>query len=565
MNSARADVVVIGAGLGGLSAAAYLAKAGKRVVVLEHHTVPGGYAHEFRRGKFRFEVSLHALDGMQPGGWTHSVLRDLEVLDQVPFHRLDPYYTARFPDFEIGGYLDVARQERELAGLFPREADGLRRLFADMKRIHEQGREWVAQKMINGPALGRVYHAFPEMLESVSVTWADYMRRYLHDPRLMAALSVLWGYHGVPPGRLKAANLILSWGSYHLDGAYYPAGGSMAMSRAIEKTIRSYGGEIHYRQTVNRIEIRNGRAVAAETEQGMRVEGDLFVSNANPKDTLGRFVGPRHLPASYLQKVETEQPHLGCVVVYLALDRDLRAEGWPHHELLLFTTYDPDEDYAASHSGDWDKTFITMTHYDRADPGCSPPGGSVLAMLCLADWNYADQWGTGGDLTNYRKNPRYQALKQDAADRIIRRAEACIPGLRDSIRYVEVSTPLTNARYTRNPNGSIYGAVPALHNLASRIPENTPIENLLLTGAWVSNGGMSTALVSGASAAIRGCDFLAREASAQPAQYVTGPARPAQHGMEPAVPGSLDGLAELSHDEIAALLARELGVEQGRL
>ena len=77
MSTEKFDVVVIGAGLGGLSTAGYLAKEGKKVLVLEHHSVPGGYAHEFRRGKYRFEVSLHAIDGAGPGGWAYPVLKDL--------------------------------------------------------------------------------------------------------------------------------------------------------------------------------------------------------------------------------------------------------------------------------------------------------------------------------------------------------------------------------------------------------------------------------------------------------------------------------------------------------
>jgi phytoene dehydrogenase-like protein len=132
----QADAVVIGAGLGGLSAAAYLAKAGKRVLVLEHHAVPGGYAHEFRRGKFRFEVALHALDGVAPGGWTHSVFEDLGILDQVEFNRLDPYYTAKFPNHVITAHLDPAAYEAELARQFPHETEGLRRLCQDMKAVY---------------------------------------------------------------------------------------------------------------------------------------------------------------------------------------------------------------------------------------------------------------------------------------------------------------------------------------------------------------------------------------------------------------------------------------------
>ena len=95
------DVIVIGAGLGGLAAAARLARARKRVLVLEHHSVPGGYAHEFRRGKYRFEVALHALDGAGPGGWGYDALRATGVYDRLHLHRMDPFYLYRAPAWRL--------------------------------------------------------------------------------------------------------------------------------------------------------------------------------------------------------------------------------------------------------------------------------------------------------------------------------------------------------------------------------------------------------------------------------------------------------------------------------
>ena len=278
----------------------------------------------------------------------------------------------------------------------------------------------------------------------------------------------------------------------------------MAMSRALERTIHAYGGEVRYRQTVNHIELRARKAVAVQTAAGLRVEADVIVSNANPADTMLKFVGKEHLPADYAAKIEGDKPALSNLVLYLGLDRDLAAEGWTDHELFLMDTYDLDADYQAMVDGDFARANMVLTHYNHADPTCSPPGTSILAAMTLAPWDYADQWGTGGKLDDYGKNPAYQELKQDAGEILLTRLEAQIPGIRASIRHMEIATPLTNMRYSLNPGGSIYGSEQTVENMyMGRLSERTPIDNLFLAGAWTMGGGMSAALIAGQSAARR--------------------------------------------------------------
>lgn len=495
------DVVVIGAGLGGLSAAGMLAKAGKRVLVLEHHTVPGGYAHGFRRGHFRFDVSLHAMDGVNPGGWAYTPLKDLEVLGQVKFNRLDPFYTVQFPHHTITVPADLYAYEAELMRAFPEQADGLRKMINQMLLIYHDVQRFIQDGEAGiRPSIEEVPIQYPNFLPVMGQSFQDFMDAYIDDPQLQAVFSILWGYYGLPPSQLNAATFIFPWVSYHLHGAFYPEGGSMAISRALEATLLKYGGEVRYKQTATKFDIQDGRLTGVHTDKGLHVGAEIVISNANAPDTMLKMVGEEHLPSEYLQKVKTaeENPAMSNLVVYLGLDRDLKAEGWSHHELFVAPGYDLDKEYEKVEQGRFNELGVTLTYYNHADPECSPPGTSILGLFTLAPWDYADVWGTNGDLTNYSQNPRYLKFKQDAAEALLDAAEKKLPGLRDSIKYIEVGTPITNHRYSLNPAGAIYGSAQTVDNMYfSRLNAETPIPNLYLASAWSFGGGMSAAMLAG--------------------------------------------------------------------
>ncbi|GBD85646.1 phytoene desaturase [bacterium BMS3Abin02] len=491
--------VVIGAGLGGLSAAAHLARAGIDVTVLEHHSVPGGYAHEFKRGDFRFDVALHALDGAGPGGWLYPILDELGI--DLAMTRLDPLYRARYPDIDILVPADLTEYRAQLESLFPLEREGIRSLIGALRRVsHDVGLYTVDRRQGTRPAPSEIPARYPAMANAFSRTWSELLGSHIGDARLRTLFSTLWGYLGLPPSRVSAGLFALAWTSYHVGGGYYPAGGSQALSRAFADVVTRHAGEILYRQTVNGITVRDGTAVAVTTERGLTVDADVVISNASPVDTM-RFLGTDTLPDHYVERRRADVPSLSTLVLYLGLDRDIGAEGWKGHEVFVSDTFDTDADYKAAISGDFANASMVIADYTHTDPGCAPAGKSALVILTLAPWGYADTWGTHGDLDGYRRNPRYRALKGAAGQTLLRRAERLIPGLQDSIEVMEVATPLTNHRYGLATHGSIYGREQTVDNLLVRISPKMPIPNVFLAGAWVGGGGMSAAIGSGRTAA----------------------------------------------------------------
>jgi prolycopene isomerase len=286
----------------------------------------------------------------------------------------------------------------------------------------------------------------------------------------------------------------------------------------LERIIKENGSDLLYRQKVREIIIREGRAVGVRTEAGLEATADVIVSNASALTTLLELVGPGHLPSYVLDELRQLQPSLSNLVVYLGLKKDLRQLGWnAHHELFMTESYDPEEDYQAFISGDWERMPLVLTNYSILDDP-APEGGTVLTLFALASPTYKECWGTQGITAGYRQNPLYKRIKEDAADRLVARTEKLFPGLTESIVHREVATPLTNQRYSLNPGGAIYGFAQTVNQAFSGRPtQQSPIENLLLAGAWtIFGGGMSAAMGSGAYAARIAMAHLENEPVAEP-------------------------------------------------
>lgn len=509
------DVVVIGAGLGGLSAAGHLQVAGHDVVLIEHHSVPGGYAHNFTRKGFRFEVALHALDGMEPGGWAYPMFETLGAFDNIEFQKLDPFYTVSFPDFEIDVSTEIPEYVGAVATVFPDQRQAVIEMFEAIRAVgHDMARYASDRRSGVRVAQHEMPAHYPAMAMAFASTWEQFLDRFALSEEVKALVSTLWGYLGLPPSELSAGQMALTLLTYHSSGAWYPPGGSGAMTKAFARKIIDGGGQIHYRHDVVSIEPTGPTAVTVRTHKGLVVHAKAAVSNASPRSTI-EMLPADSVDEAFVSDAGGERPALSNLVVYLGLDRDVAADGWVHHEFFDMPSYDIESEYRAILRGDFAQAGMIVSNYTIADPECAPEGGSVLSLTTLAPWDYEDVWGTGGDVDGYSKNEEYLRIKDAAGDILIDRLEKRIPRLREAVVVKEVATPLTNVRYAMQPGGSIYGREQNVMNQMNRRRPKTPVPNLFLAGAWVGGGGMTACVGSGKSAAGAVDRYLGRSLSAR--------------------------------------------------
>jgi prolycopene isomerase len=492
----RDAVIVVGAGLGGLSAAALLAREGLDVLVLERHNVPGGYATSFVRGRFELEVALHQLSGIgseERRGPLYEYLAGLGVTDDVAFATLPHLYRSVFPGLDVTVPAGWERLEAWMCDTFARDAAGIRRFLG---RVRDTARDFgrlAKQRGRLGHPVGAV-RRFPSLLRYLPATWAAVLEADVRDPRARAVLSQYWGYVGLPPRRASFVNLALTLYAYGKLGPAYPVGRSQALSHALERAVESHGGRVLTNRGVRRIEVADGRVRGVVTQGGERFAAEWLVSNADPFATCRELLDPADVPAGWLASRAPRAIAASTVNVYLGLDRPPSAFGATEHEIFVNADLDLEGHAAASHRLEAPRE-VAVTCYNAVCPDISPAGTTMIALCALS---YGAAWAQvrPGD---------YLATKARLAESMLALTERVLPGLRAATEVMEVSTPLTNLRYTGAMGGSIYGfdATPAA-SMMTRPSNVGPVEGLVFAGAWTQpGGGFEPAIMSGAMAAGR--------------------------------------------------------------
>jgi len=483
------DVVVIGAGNGGLTAAVSLARAGKKVMLLERHNIPGGCATSFIRGRFEFEVALHQLSGMgspESPGPLRSILDELCVMDKLEFVEMKDLYRVVFPDeFDITLRANKHAVVQELQDKFPKENGSIKRFF-DL--VYDFSMQMIQGVFFRDPEISK--DKYPLYFKYALKNSQDILDEYFDDPKLKAVISIYWSYIGVPPSSLPFSDLALLLFAYIEFKPYHIKGGSQALSNALLDGFINAGGEVRFNCGAQSIEVAGNKVNGVITEHGDMINTNYVVSNASTIHTYIELIGQDNVPSGQLDALKSSTVGPSAVTVYAGLACNPEDIGIHETTNFITTTTDIDKTYAKWRTLE-QQGMALLTCYDVADPGFSPEGACQVAIVAL---QYADPWYTV-------PAHQYAETKYRYAQGMLNLAEKVFPGFSARIEELEVATPLTHMRYLGHPGGAIYGPDQFVKDSALFVSYQSQIKGLYFAGSWASSGGFQPTLTSGRSSA----------------------------------------------------------------
>ena len=451
--SEKYDVVIIGAGIGGLVCGCYLAKAGLRVLIVEQHTKSGGCCTSYERKGFRFDVGPHYLRSLREGGILSQVLNELELLQRIKFLTSDPTDRFIMPDRTIFIRRDKNKTKEELISNFPKEKENISRFFDYVLSMNKNFLQVIAQ--------------------TKKITFEEFLEGFFVNSKLKSILSIPLISIGLPPSRASAIVALVLYKEFIFDGGYYPEGGMQVLPDLLSARFKEYGGDIFLSKRVSKIISSCGKIKGIKIrDHEPIISAKVVVSNADATETFQALLDCESRESKI---VSSMKPSISAFIIHLGLKSNLKIT--PRHFLTgFFSTYDINKCYRDTNILRIRKfKYIFCMFPSLIDQSLVPANKSIIKIFIGADFINKDIW----------KNSRPNLYKK-----IIEEVGNVLPiEMEKNIEISEISAPPSFNRFTSNRNGAMFGweATP-LQIDKNLFPPETSIENLYLTGHWVTKG-----------------------------------------------------------------------------
>jgi len=499
------DAIVIGSGIGGLTAAALLSvHGGKRVLVLERHYVAGGFTHSFHRPGYEWDVGLHYIGQVQDPRSPVRKAFDHITNSAVQWTAMPDVYDRAIID---GRKFDMAAgMERLREGLkqnFPSESRAIDNYISAVRAANRFAGLYYAEKVVPAPVAALA----GSLLRAPYLHWArrttlEVLRTLTTNRELIGVLTAQWGDYGLPPAQSSFA-IHATIVEHYFAGASYPIGGASTIAATIIPQIERGGGAVVTSAEVAEILLREDTATGVRMADGREFRASAVISDAGAANTFSRLL-PGNIPAvenlrTSLRALPASTAHLS---LYVGLNTTAEALGLNGTNLWIYPGYDHDENvsrFAANPDSPFPCVYISFPAAKDPDFIRRHPGKSTIEVITMLPYDAFARWS---DKRWKNRGSDYDQLKQQFVQRLLRELERQVPSVEGHVDHAELSTPVTTRHFMNYEKGEIYGiaATPARYALRT-LGARTPLRNLYLAGQDVASLGVVGAMYGGAISA----------------------------------------------------------------
>jgi phytoene desaturase len=467
------DVVIIGAGVAGLTCGCLLANKGLKILMIERNQKVGGCCTSFEKDGFSFDLSVQSLGECQEGGRVWRLLKQLNLLDQIHFIPLEPAREYYFPGRKVSQSSRLETHIENLSALFPKERKGIEGVYGVLKKIFEEFSNMPTS--LNWFEPSSFLSQCPFLSKYKDSNYETLLNEFVSHPFLKTLLSIRSSYALLPPEEISVVGMAGIEMSYFNYGVSCIEGRVEQLPLKMGEALKKRGGEIFTGQEVEQILIKEKKAIGVRLKDGQEIIGKVVISNVDAHHTFSDLIGEAHTPSGFRSKLRGMKPSLSYFILYLGIRGGL--DELPVSNNEVFFEEELRQEFRSLYENRMsEKAPFYLLVPSKVNPSHAPLGEATLCLSCKTAYHFSPDWG--------------QKIRDELSQHLINKASAFIPNLKERIVVKIETTPRTIEQWTRNRWGAAYGwsQIPRQSGIY-RLSRTTPIPNLYLTGHWTSPGG----------------------------------------------------------------------------
>ncbi|MFC1962735.1 phytoene desaturase family protein [Chloroflexota bacterium] len=477
------SIIIIGAGIAGLSAGCYGRMNGYKTRIFEMHTIPGGLCTTWKLKGYKIDGCIHWLVGSSPGNsfyrlWEEvGAIQGQTIIDHEEYARIEGKEGKVFIV-----YTDIDRLEQHMKELAPEDKDVIEEFINAIRRSTHIDMPVEKALEVYSPidGLKMMFKMLPHLMfmrKWGKISIQDFAQRF-KNPFLREALPLTFNLPDFPMfGMLTTLALL------HQKTAGYPLGGSLKFALAIERHYRGLGGEIHYKSPVVKILVENDQAVGVQLADGSEHRSDIVISAADGRTTIFDMLEEKYIDdkiRGYYDNLPIFPP-----LIYIALGVARSFDELPSSVAGVYYSFDEPVTIAGQ---EWKRLPVRIFNFDHS---LAPEGKTLLIVMIDSNYEYWKQLSEDPE--------SYKAEKERIADVVVASLDQRFPGLAAQVEMRDVATPMTYEHYTGNWQGTYEGWLLTTKSLNMRMSKTLPgLANFYMAGQWVQpGGGLPTGVMTG--------------------------------------------------------------------